>query len=177
MSKRMSVLALAAAVAVAAAGPAFAATDEPDSPASITAPYVEGQLIVGFTPGTPALDKASSLASVGAASSEQLSPLAPDDRLVKLGSGRSVGQALTALRKNPNVRYADPDYIVTTQVTSNDTYFTDGTLWGMYGDSSVPANARQPGRGCLEGRRHRKQDHLCGRHRRGDPSNPPRSRR
>ena len=141
MPKRTSIVALVVAVTLTgAATPSFAATSESGSGVTITAPYVEGHIIVGFTPGTPAADQAKALASAGAASSEQLSPLAANDRLVKLGSGRSVGQALTALRSNPNVRYADPDYIVTTQATSNDPYYSNGTLWGMYGNASSPAN-------------------------------------
>lgn len=129
------------ALALAAALPASAQAASTPGDVAITAPYVEGQLIVGFNPGTPAAAQAAALDTAGAQRSEQLTPLAVNDRLVRLGAGRSVGQALAALRNNPNVRYADPDYIVTTQATSNDTYFTNGTLWGMYGDASTPSNS------------------------------------
>ena len=49
-------------------------------------------------------------------------------------------RAIAALSHSNGVRYAEPDYLVTEQVTSNDPYVTNGTLWGMYGDSSSPAN-------------------------------------
>jgi len=38
------------------------------------------------------------------------------------------------------VRYAEPNWVLTHAATSTDPYFTDGRLWGMYGDASTPAN-------------------------------------
>ncbi|MFD1731538.1 S8 family peptidase [Deinococcus malanensis] len=38
------------------------------------------------------------------------------------------------------VRFAEPNWIYQHQATSNDPYYTDGTLWGMYGNATSPAN-------------------------------------
>ena len=38
------------------------------------------------------------------------------------------------------VEYAEPNFIYTHDATSNDSYYTAGSLWGMYGDASTPAN-------------------------------------
>jgi subtilisin family serine protease len=38
------------------------------------------------------------------------------------------------------VEYAEPNWIYYHDATSNDTYFTSGSLWGMYGSSTSPAN-------------------------------------
>jgi len=47
----------------------------------------------------------------------------------KLDSSVSVKDALSKLRKNPAVLYAEPDYIVHASVTPDDSSFAD--LWGM----------------------------------------------
>ena len=44
------------------------------------------------------------------------------------------------MREHPAVAFAEPNWVVTHQATSADTYFTNGNLWGMYGDASAPAN-------------------------------------
>jgi subtilisin family serine protease len=69
--------------------------------------------------------------------------LGEDRRLreVRLDAGTSVAEALAAYRADPRVRYAEPDYKVTTSVVPNDLYYSSGALWGMYGDQSTPASA------------------------------------
>jgi subtilisin family serine protease len=42
--------------------------------------------------------------------------------------------------KGIEVSYAEPNFIYQHEVTSNDNYFTNGSLWGMYGDASNPSN-------------------------------------
>ena len=36
--------------------------------------------------------------------------------------------------------FVEPNWIVSHSATSNDSYYTNGSLWGMYGDGSSPAN-------------------------------------
>ena len=60
--------------------------------------------------------------------------------LVAVGAGRSVEATIRALKADPAVEYAEPNWIYTTQATSNDPYYTNGSLWGMYGDATAPAN-------------------------------------
>jgi len=50
--------------------------------------------------------------------------------------------ALDAINKikGLEIEYAEPNFIYQHEVTSNDTYFTNGSLWGMYGDATTPAN-------------------------------------
>ncbi len=38
------------------------------------------------------------------------------------------------------IEYAEPNYIYQHHATSNDTYFTNGSLWGMYGQFTTPSN-------------------------------------
>jgi subtilisin family serine protease len=49
-------------------------------------------------------------------------------------------EAISRVKGMPEVEYAEPNYIYTHDGTSNDTYFTNGSLWGMYGPSTSPAN-------------------------------------
>jgi subtilisin family serine protease len=44
--------------------------------------------------------------------------------------------AIDILSSNPNVAYAEPNYIHRAAVVSNDTFYTSGALWGMYGDDA-----------------------------------------
>ncbi len=53
----------------------------------------------------------------------------------------TVADAIAKAKDFPEVEYAEPNYIYQhCGAISNDTYFTNGSLWGMYGDASSPAN-------------------------------------
>lgn len=52
----------------------------------------------------------------------------------------TMSDAIRALEENPNVEFAEPNWIYTHQAVSNDTYYTNGSLWGMYGDATSPTN-------------------------------------
>ena len=52
----------------------------------------------------------------------------------------SVAAAVRALSTDPAVEYAEPNWIYQHADASNDTYYTNGSLWGMYGDATIPAN-------------------------------------
>ena len=134
------------ASALGASRPAPASADGA-SQAALGAPHAEHSVLVGFTPGTPAAERANARRVAGAVNSEPLSPLAADAEKLQLGPGVSVEQAITNLLRNPNVQYAEPDYVLQRQVVSNDTYYTSGQLWGMYGDATWPANQYGSGAG------------------------------
>lgn len=59
---------------------------------------------------------------------------------VDLPPGLSVDEAIQRLEHNPAVAYAEPDYWIQPAAVSNDPYYTNGSLWGMYGDTTTPAN-------------------------------------
>jgi subtilisin family serine protease len=48
----------------------------------------------------------------------------------------NVRDAVSRLMMDPAVAFAEPNYVYRTQVVSNDTYYTNGSLWGAYGDAS-----------------------------------------
>ena len=59
--------------------------------------------------------------------------------LIKLPAGMSNQKALDWFSRQPGVVFAEPNYRVTASAVSNDTYYTNGQLWGMEGsDSPTP---------------------------------------
>ena len=115
------------------------------------APYVPGTVLVGFRHGATRADRAAARNLVGAVAASPLSPLATDAERWTLGGATTVAASIEALRRNPLVRYAEPDYLIEKDAVSNDPYYLSGTspLWGMHGDAISP-NANQYGTGADE---------------------------
>jgi subtilisin family serine protease len=113
---------LAALAVVLSASAALGSNSRAASP-----PYVEDSVLVRFEPGAPSAAKAAARESAGGDLDATLR-LVPGLERLKL-HGRSVENAVAALSKNPNVIYAEPDYIVSATTTPNDPMF--GQLWGM----------------------------------------------
>lgn len=60
--------------------------------------------------------------------------------LILVSSKMNSMDAINAIQNLPEVVYAEPNYIYRHNATSDDTYYVDGSLWGMYGDATSPAN-------------------------------------
>jgi subtilisin family serine protease len=140
------VAALTAAVALAAV-PAWSQDAESDLARASNGPqFVPNELLVKFRPGVAAADKASARGRAGAVGAETITTplmrqLATGDlELLQLPPGMTVANAMGKLMAHFAVEYAEPNWIYYHDATSNDTYFTNGSLWGMYGASSSPAN-------------------------------------
>jgi subtilisin family serine protease len=117
------VLALLAALAVVLSASAAVGS----SSRAAAPPFVDDSVLVRFAPGTPGAAKAAARASAGGNLDATLA-LVPGLERLKL-HGRGVDNAVAALSKNPNVLYAEPDYVVSAIATPNDPLF--GQLWGM----------------------------------------------
>lgn len=105
--------------------------------------YVPGEVLVQYRPGTSAARQTAVRAKVAARPVERLRAAGAGSgrlELVRVRPGTSVAAAIAALRKDRAVVYAEPNWIYTRGATSSDPYYTDGSLWGMYGDASTPAN-------------------------------------
>ena len=62
--------------------------------------------------------------------------------LATLPPGTSVADAARAIAADGAVAFAEPNWVYAHDATSNDPYFTNGSLWGMYGDAAgTPTNA------------------------------------
>jgi subtilisin family serine protease len=101
------------------------------------------QLLVKYRDGTSATTQAAVRNGLGAqqldivrAGNAKVGELA----LLRLPPGREIAATVRALSANPAVEYAEPNWIYTHEAVSNDPYYTNGSLWGMYGDGTAPAN-------------------------------------
>jgi subtilisin family serine protease len=104
------------------------------------APVAEGVVLVGYDSGTNAAERRSIRTEVDATQTTGATKIAPDVERVRLESGVTVAEAVTELTKAPGVRFAEPDYKLQRAEQSDDPMFTDGSLWGMYGDGTSPTN-------------------------------------
>ncbi len=90
------------------------------------APYVEGEILVGFHPGTRGSERANARAMVQATRVHTFRSGAEHWRL---GPGVRVEQAIERMARNPNVTYAEPNYLLTLDIIPNDPRLDE--LWGM----------------------------------------------
>ncbi|MGD8339730.1 MAG: S8 family serine peptidase, partial [Gammaproteobacteria bacterium] len=77
-------------------------------PTSNLPAFVADQVIVGFAPGTPAQTRAAAHAQGGGTPFRNLDAIGAS--VVRVAPGR-VGQAIAAYENNPNVLYAQPNYL------------------------------------------------------------------
>jgi subtilisin family serine protease len=106
--------------------------------------FVTGQLVVQFDPGLTGEAIARVLEGFDARLADTLRAgdgISGQLALAQLPAGADVSAIAHALSLIPGVKFAEPNYIVTTQAVSSDPAYTGGQLWGMQGDASTPANA------------------------------------
>lgn len=98
-------------------------TDQGAKPA-----YVEGEVIVKFKPVLAKMQTNSIKENLALRTTEYF-PLTGSE-IAKIENGKSVPEVVRELSKNPDVLYAQPNYLYYSQaVAPNDTYFSD--LWGL----------------------------------------------
>ncbi|MDP9765632.1 S8 family peptidase [Deinococcus enclensis] len=114
---------------------------EPTAVSPATPEFVEGEVLVQLQSGLSA-QGLTALSGLGVQSLETLAVTngAPLLRM-QISDGASVQAKIGQLQASGMVRFAEPNWVYHHQATASDSYFTNGTLWGMYGDASSPANA------------------------------------
>lgn len=135
----------ALALAFGLVGSAGAGAGAAGSPTTVPAmaPMAPNQVIIQFRPGTTAAQHAAARATVGAASVERLRAATRTTgrlELAKLTAGVGTLAAIRTLQAQSVVKFAEPNWIYKHSATSNDPYYTNGYLWGMYGDTTSPRN-------------------------------------
>lgn len=102
-----------------------------------------GELIVKYRDGSTAISQAAVRQGLGARKADTLragNGKRGETALLKLPAGVGIAAAVQALANDPAIEYVEPNWTYQHRAASNDTYFTNGSLWGMYGDASSPAN-------------------------------------
>ena len=110
------------------------------------ADMVPGEVLVQFRAGAGEASKSQARGRVGGSLGEIVLPAAArfdgkgDLELVRIPPGLSIAAAVRGLSEDAAVEFAEPNFVYHHTATSNDPYYTNGSLWGMYGDASSPAN-------------------------------------
>jgi len=123
-------------VMVSALGHADGIAEQP----ILSGPGASNQLIVAFAPGVSEEVRTAAVRAFGSVSSTLRSDADGDLVVLKLGSGISAAAAIEGLQRSGSVRFVEIDHAIGVQAVSNDGYYTGGSLWGMYGDQTSPAN-------------------------------------
>jgi subtilisin family serine protease len=106
--------------------------------------HVPNEILVKFKSGTSTEIKAKAFEKISGTVSERILTMAMqhfnDNEGVYLV--HTPVEALEAISKikGIEIEYAEPNYVYTHDDISNDTYYTNGSLWGMYGDETSPTN-------------------------------------
>lgn len=129
----LTVLAVIAALLVAVPGAGASTADDhrlEEAAIESTNPnrqFVPGEVIVRFEPGSPASGRAAARVEIQGTVKRDL--LLPRAQVLKIPPGRTIQQVIERLEANPNVTYAEPNYIVQLAGIPNDPDF--GKLWGL----------------------------------------------
>ncbi len=145
---RTTVLAAATLAALGAASSAFAG-GRPDLVAQGLAqgkPHVADQLIVQFRAGATEGDKQRAMRRVNGERSQVLArgnrrvDIGGDVELMVVRGQARIADAIATLSADGAVDFVEPNWVLQHAAVSNDTYYTNGSLWGMYSATSTPAN-------------------------------------
>ncbi len=115
--------------------------------ASVKTDYemVPNELIVKFKDDVSTEAQAVALLKINGKVKEKIHTNAMKDKGDKQGvllvsTPLQAFDAIAKAKGLAEVLYAEPNYIYQHTATSNDPYYTNGSLWGMYGDATSPAN-------------------------------------
>lgn len=106
--------------------------------------YVENELLIKFVPGINLNTKNEILLKISGKIKEHIYTNAMKNSgliegIYLINTPINALEALNRVR-GLGVEYAEPNYIYNHCATSNDSYYTNGSLWGMYGDATSPTN-------------------------------------
>ena len=116
-------------------------------PAGADHDFVTGEVLVQFARGASLQSKANARARVAGATIDVVAREntradgGGDLELVRIPPGLAVADAVRGLRNDGAVAFAEPNWIYRHGLVSNDPYYTNGSLWGMYGATTTPGNA------------------------------------
>lgn len=107
--------------------------------------FVPNELLVKFKAGTGEKSRTQTLSFINGKVSEHLLTTAmkssgDKEGIYLINTDQDVNRAMARLKGESNIEYAEPNWIYNHNATSNDPYYTNGSLWGMYGTNTTPAN-------------------------------------
>jgi subtilisin family serine protease len=104
---------------------------------TITGQVVPNELLVKFKTGTSEKSRTQTLSFINGKVSEHILTKAMEfsgdnDGIYLVNTDTDVFAAIARMKGESNIEYAEPNYIYTHADISTDTYYTNGSLWGMY---------------------------------------------
>ncbi len=107
--------------------------------------FVANEVLVKFKAGVSEEARAKALAHISGNVKEKIltktmERFGDKEGLVLVHTPMAALEAVGKLKGAAEIAFAEPNYIYEASATSSDPYFTNGSLWGMYGDASSPAN-------------------------------------
>ena len=105
--------------------------------------HVPNELLVKLKAGLSEEAKARVLARIGGKVSEKIltktmERFGDKEGILLVRTPLAVFEAINKLKGGAEIEYAEPNFIYQHAATSTDTYYKDGTLWGMHGDLITP---------------------------------------
>jgi subtilisin family serine protease len=106
--------------------------------------YVPNEILVKFKKGVSEKSRGNAFGRISGNVSEKIltkmmQRFGDDEGIFVIHTPLAVLDAIRKI-KGVEVSYAEPNFVYQHESVSNDTYFTNGSLWGMYGDASNPSN-------------------------------------
>ncbi len=107
-------------------------------------PFVSNEILVKFKAGTSEDGKNKAFSRISAKVKDKILTKAmkhfgDNEGVYLVNTPIDVFEAISKV-KGLEIEFAEPNYIYKHDAFSNDTYYTNGSLWGMYGDATSPAN-------------------------------------
>ena len=103
--------------------------------------HVAAEMLVQFKPGVVQALRQAALDQVGG---KFLEHLRGDLHRISVPQGTNLAAAIRALHAHDAVDFAEPNWVYAHTKVSDDPYYVNNQLWGMYGDAS-PLNQNQYG--------------------------------
>jgi len=101
------------------------------------------EMLVQFKAGVDAAGRGRALGLVNGQAAETLRAGGAGEGVlqrVRLPAGLSVANAVRSMGQLAEVDFAEPNWVYQHQLNATDPLYTNGSLWGMYGDTSNPSN-------------------------------------
>lgn len=124
---------------------ATTATTQRSSARTNAQDYEPNEVLIKFKSGVSDEKQAEILGRIGGKVKEKIltklmEKFGDNDGITLVQMPMNALEAIARVKGLSEIEYAEPNYIYTHDAVSNDTYFTNGSLWGMYGAATSPAN-------------------------------------
>ncbi len=102
--------------------------------------HVPNEVLIQYAPQATAAQRAAARSAVGGQLAETIFTQTMRTtgsgvlERVRFANSVALDRVIGALERSPRVMYAEPNYIYRPAAVSNDTYYVNGNLWGMYSD-------------------------------------------